>query len=137
MLSRLAERLASNIGEGDLVSVDTLAWKDPPERPAPRPDAFALLDRVTAAARAANETLPTAIGRGEVSRILRIDTMPAQRANALRDRGARHAAHALRNARGDGEHGIAGVRTRAGRRVRGAMRPLICARPVARISFPI
>jgi len=82
MLDRLADRLAEVIGEGlptDFVTYDEVLWSDAPERPAPRPDAFALHDRVTAAVAAANAVLPAAIGRWEVSRILRIDTCPHPR----------------------------------------------------------
>jgi hypothetical protein len=75
VLDRLADRLAES-SQCEEVSVDTTEWRDPVDRAAPSPEAFALLDRVTAAARTANETVPAAIGRWVVSRIVRVDTCP-------------------------------------------------------------
>lgn len=75
VLDRLASRLAEAVGAPHH-AIDTRAWNEPEERPAPRPEAFALLDRVTAAAREANETIPSAIGQWAVSRIVRIDACP-------------------------------------------------------------
>jgi len=82
MLTRLAERFAEAIddsGTSGLVTFDDRPWANVSERKAPRADAFALLDGVTAHAAAANAELPAAIGRWEVSRIQRVDTCPHDR----------------------------------------------------------
>ena len=57
--------------------IDAAAWRDPEERAAPRPEAFAVLDAATAAAQEENERMPAALGaRWTVSRIVRIDVCP-------------------------------------------------------------
>lgn len=76
VLDRLASELAGAVGGEH--AIDTRTWRDPQDRAAPSPEAFALLDRVTAAVREANETIPSAIGRWVVSRIVRVDTCDHQ-----------------------------------------------------------
>lgn len=56
--------------------IDSLAYDSPALRPAPLPDAFRLLDLVTAEVARANESLPETIGRWSVSKIVRVDTCP-------------------------------------------------------------
>lgn len=80
VLDRLAARVQSNAkASADTSLWTTSLWTNAEERSAPRPEAFALLDRVTAAVKAANETLPVAIGRWLVSRIVRVDVCPHDR----------------------------------------------------------
>jgi hypothetical protein len=98
VLDRLAEKLVADVGNarrrssvtiggisaalsvGEVYAeIDTMCWKSPADRAAPSPDAFALLDRVTAACKRANGELPAAIGQWEVSRIVRVDTCHSER----------------------------------------------------------
>ena len=77
VLDRLAVRLAIAVA-GDPVqfeyAVDSSAYPNQVDRPAPSPEAFRLLDRVTECARRANADLSPAIGAWVVSRIVRLDT---------------------------------------------------------------
>jgi hypothetical protein len=74
VIDRLAESLAGLEG----LHTDTYdsPRADPTDRAAPSPEAFRLRDRVVGAVREANERLPVAIGRWEVSRIVRVDVCP-------------------------------------------------------------
>lgn len=55
-------------------TIDNGTWQTPEERAAPSAESFALYDRVCAACREENETLPVALGRWTPSRIVRVDT---------------------------------------------------------------
>jgi hypothetical protein len=56
-----------------LAAADRTSWGEQPDRAAPSPTAFRLLDVVTHACREVNETIPAAVGRWQVSRIIRLD----------------------------------------------------------------
>jgi hypothetical protein len=76
LLDHLALTLASAAAGGCEYMIDHRSWTYLEDRSAPRPEAFALLDRVTAACDAANAELPAAIGQWKVSRISRLDVCP-------------------------------------------------------------
>ncbi len=81
VLDRLASKFEEAVesGLGDTVvhsAIDSTYFRDPPDRAAPSPDAFRLLDVVIAECRRANETLPRAIGQWRTSRIVRLDVCP-------------------------------------------------------------
>lgn len=77
MLDRLAERVADTVGVAEeCYEIDSETWSKTPDRPAPRPDAFALRDRVESVVRTENERLPNAVGKWDVSRIVRVDVCP-------------------------------------------------------------
>ena len=75
MLDRLAEDLAARIDATNRM-FDVRGWTNMRDRSAPSPEAFALRDKVEAAARSENETLAPAVGKWEVSRIVRLDVCP-------------------------------------------------------------
>ncbi len=72
VLDRLAEEFAARV-DSPHIAIDNKTWKEPKDRAAPSLEAFALRE---AACRAANETLPTALGKWDVSRIVRLDACP-------------------------------------------------------------
>ena len=79
VLDRLANNFEGAVDLGDTFldsAIDSSAHRDPPDRAAPSPDAFRLLDVVTAECRRANEMLPRAIGQWRTSRIVRLDVCP-------------------------------------------------------------
>lgn len=76
VLDRLASDLAHEAAPLAEHRIDTRSWSDPEDRASPSPAAFALYDRVTAAVRTANASLPAAIGQWVVSRIVRLDVCP-------------------------------------------------------------
>jgi hypothetical protein len=78
MLDRLALRMKVAV-DGAHTQIDKRSWGEQEDRNAPSAEAFALYDRVLAAARAQNETFPIAVGRWQVSRIVRLDVCPHQR----------------------------------------------------------
>lgn len=80
-LSRLAGQITESVGGGMYGhtyhhEIDDHEWDRVAERQAPRPEAFALRDKVEAAVRSANERLPVAVGKWTVSRIVRVDVCP-------------------------------------------------------------
>ena len=75
VLDRLASRLMEAVATGD-ARVDTTYYRDPEDRAAPSPAAFALYDKVKSAIKLANALLPEAIGQWELSRIVRVDVCP-------------------------------------------------------------
>jgi hypothetical protein len=76
VLDRLAGDLADVVGSCNFEIGPTTYDAPPPDRAAPTPAAFALRDSVVAAANAANDVLPSAIGTWVVSRIVRVDVCP-------------------------------------------------------------